>query len=95
MSSLKPFDQFSRFHMGPSVEEILSIYSNGFTLSNKMAAMPTYGKTLKIFFSRTKKASRLTFDIFHPGCKVYCCSNDDPRISFDLFTACRTIKFVS
>ena len=44
-------------------------------------------KTLKIFFSRTKKSWRLNIDIQHKGLKVYqVCSNDDPRLTFDLYT---------
>ena len=42
---------FTRFHMGPSVERILMIYSNGHGPLIKMAAMPIYGKTLKKFSS--------------------------------------------
>ena len=33
--------------MGPSVEGMLTICSNDIAPLNKMAAMPTYGKTLK------------------------------------------------
>ena len=33
--------------MEPSVERLLTIYSNGSVPWNKMAAMPIYGKTLK------------------------------------------------
>ena len=40
-------------------------------------------KHIKIFFSRTKKASRLNLDINHQGLKVYqVYSNDDPRLIF-------------
>ena len=51
--------------------------------------MPIYGeKHLKIFFYRTKKASRLNLVTEHWGLKVIqICSNDDPRLTFDLFTA--------
>ena len=35
---------FIRFHIGPSVEGMLTICSNGSALLNKMAAMPVYGK---------------------------------------------------
>ena len=38
---------FTRFHMGPSVERMLTICSNGSAPLNKMAAMPIYGRTLK------------------------------------------------
>ena len=44
-------------------------------------------KHLKIF-SRTKKASRLNLGIQHHGLSVYqICSNNDPRLTFDLFMA--------
>ena len=64
------------------VEGVLLICSNGSVLLNKMAAMPIYGdKHLKIFFSRTKKASRLDFVVEHWGLKVIeVCSNDDPGL---------------
>ena len=54
-----------------------------------MADMPLCGeKHLTIFFSRTKKASRLNLVIEHWGLKVIqICSNDDPRLTFELFTA--------
>ena len=35
---------FTRFHMGPSVEDILTIYLNGYTPLNKMVAMSILGK---------------------------------------------------
>ena len=43
---------FTRFHMMPSVERLMTICVNGSAPLNKMAAMPIYGKHLKIFFSR-------------------------------------------
>ena len=58
---------FTRFHMEPSVERMLTICSNGSAPFKKTAAMPIYGKTLKIFFSRTKKALRLNLGIQHRG----------------------------
>ena len=36
---------FTRFHMGPSVEKVLTICSNGSVQLNKMATMPIYGKS--------------------------------------------------
>ena len=43
-------------------------------------------KTLKIF-SGTKEALRLNHGILHPVCKIYqVCPNDEPRMTFDLFT---------
>ena len=43
-SSMKLFEQF---HMGFSVETVLTICLNGFAPLNKIAAMPIYGKTFK------------------------------------------------
>ena len=54
----------------------------------QITAMPIYDKHLKIFFSRTKKALRLNLGTQHRGLKVYkICSNDDSRMTFDLFRA--------
>ena len=48
--------------------------------------MPVYGKKHLKIFSRTKKASRLNLVTEHRGLKVFqVCSNDDPRLTFDLF----------
>ena len=45
-------------------------------------------KYVNIFFSRTKNALRLILGIKHRRCKVYqLCSNVDPGMTFDLFTA--------
>ena len=49
----------------------LKIYRKGHRPLIKMTAMPIYGETLKIFFSRTKKALRLNLCIEHWGLKVY------------------------
>ena len=46
--SLKPPAQFQQISQGPSVERVLTIFSNGCPSLNKMAAMTIYGKiTLK------------------------------------------------
>ena len=37
---------FIRFHMGPFVERLLTMWSYGSAPLNKMAAMPIYGKIL-------------------------------------------------
>ena len=82
---------FSRFHMKPSVERVLTFSSNGSAQLKRMAAIPIYDKkkkTLKFFFSRTKKALKQNLDIKHWRLKVYQVSlNDDRRLTFDLFTA--------
>ena len=65
---------FFRFHIGPSVEGMLTICSNG------------CAPCIKIFFSSTKKALRLNLDIQHRGLKVYQVYwNDDTRMTIDLF----------
>ena len=74
---------FTRFHIGPSVERMLTICSNGSAPLNKMAVMPMYGKILKISFSSTKKPLRLNLGIQHQRLKVYLvCWNYD---TVDLF----------
>ena len=77
---------FTRFHMGPSIEEILTICSNGSVRFNKMAVKPIYGKTLtNLLRQYTKKALRLNLGIQHWGLKFYqVSSSDETRIIFDL-----------
>ena len=92
-SSLKPLEQFFiRFHMGPFVERILTICSKGSAPKKKRAAI--YGKKhSKLFFSRTKKALKLNRSINYQGLKFYqVCSNDDRRLTFDLFTAWSNLR---
>ena len=76
--------------MGPSVEGYCQFVQMVFAPLNKMAAMPVYNnknnKTIKIFFSRTKKALRLNLGTVY-SIKDQVCSNDDPRMTFDLLTA--------
>ena len=62
---------FTTFHTGPSFGGMLKICSNGSAPLIKMAAMPIYGKTLKIFFSSTKKDLKLNLGIQYRGLKVY------------------------
>ena len=56
--------------MVPSVERMLTIWSNGSVLLNTMAAMPVYGM-VKHFFSRIKKTLRFNLGIQHWGLKAY------------------------
>ena len=49
----------------------LKIYTNGHSPLIKMATMPIYGETLKIFFSRFREALRPNFGIWHRGLKVF------------------------
>ena len=54
----------------------------------KMAAMPLYGKTLKIFFSGTKTPMTLKLGMQHWVLEYYqVCSNDDPGLTLIYFTA--------
>ena len=59
------------------------VCSNGPGHMTKMAATPIYGKnSLKIFFSRIRRAMTLGLGIKHLGCRAYqVCSNDDPRLT--------------
>ena len=85
---MKQLDQFSTdITLGLLSEAYYhSICSNHSASLNKMAAMPIYGEHLKIFFSRTKKASWLNTITEHWGLSIIqVCSNDDPRLTFDLF----------
>ena len=51
-------------------------------------------KHLKIYFARTKKASRLNLGIQHRGLKVYQVdSNADFRLTFDLSMARSNLHF--
>ena len=54
----------------------------------KMAAMPTYGKSLKlIFFSRTKRPMTLNLGMHHQVPEYYqVCSNDYPGLTLTYFT---------
>ena len=71
--------------MGASIEGLLTILLNGFAPLNKIATMSIYGE--KKSFFRTKKAFWLNFGLKHQRLKVYkVCSNDDPRMTFHLFT---------
>ena len=67
---------------------IKGIMGKSSALLNKVTPMPMYGeKHLKIYISRTKKASRQKLVIEHWRLKViHVCSNDDPWLTFDLPT---------
>ena len=80
-SSLKPPDHFSLdFYTGLSVEGVLSISSNAFTLLNKMAAMPICGK-------KNKKVKIKLKILLLQNQESKVSSNNDPGMTFDLFTA--------
>ena len=65
-----------------------NVCSTGTGHMTKMAAMPLYGKTLKIFFSGTKTPMTLKLDMQHWVLEYYqVCSNDDPGLTLIYFTA--------
>ena len=82
---------FTRFHMGPSVEEMLTVCLNGSAALNKMAAMPIYGQKLwgtilvysfgesrsTKFVQMMRLAARMTFDRFMVWSNLCprCCGN--------------------
>ena len=62
-----------------------------------MAAVRIYGKkkTRIFIYSRTKKALRLNLHLWHRGLKVYqIYTDDDPRMTVDLFAARSNCQFV-
>ena len=64
------------------------MYTNGHGPLIKMAAKPIYGKNNKNLLLQNQESLGLNLGIKHHGLKVYqVCSNDDPRLTFDLFTA--------
>ena len=65
------------------------VCSNGPGHVTKMAAMPIYvKKTLKIFFSGTKRPMTFKHGMHHRVLKYYqTCSNDDPGLTLTYFTA--------
>ena len=76
---------FTRFHMGPFVEVIVTICSNGFAQLNNMVAMPIYGKTLKNLLQNEEIFEAESWYVASETQGVQICSNDDPRMTFDLF----------
>ena len=72
---------FFKLHVNPSVKGDLKICMNCHG-PLRWPPFPCIVKTFKIFFSRTKKASRLNLDVQNYWLKVYeVCS----RLTFDLF----------
>ena len=66
----------------------MKVCSNGPGHMTKMAAMPIYGKKLKIFFSGTKRPMALNLGMHHRVLENYqVCSNDDPGLTLTYFTA--------
>ena len=73
--------------MGPSVQGILSICSNGSASLNKMAPFANIVKTLKNLLQNQEsfKAQFYYRALGTPGHPIYL--NDDPRMTVDLFMA--------
>ena len=86
-SSLKQLDQFSPdFTLGFLLKGYYQFVQK--VLHHKTRCLPcpcmVKKKYLKIYFSRTKKTSRLNRGIQHRGLKVYQVdSNDDSRLTFN------------
>ena len=67
---------------------VTKVPSNGHGHMTKMAAMPIYGKNLKIVFSRTEQPMILKFGMRHRVLECYQIpSNDDPGLTLTYFTA--------
>ena len=58
-----PFAKFLQTYVKLSVKGRMTNCTNGHDPFIKMAAVPVYGKTLKIFFSRSKEALGLNLGI--------------------------------
>ena len=69
----------TKFHVEFPWDGGMKICSNGPGHMTNMAAMPIYGKNLKLFFSGTKQLMILKVAMQHRVLKYYqVCSNDDP-----------------
>ena len=78
----------AKFNVEPPCEGGTKVYINGPGHMTKMAATPIYGKTLKLFFSRTRSPMILKLGMWHQGLKVYkVYINDDPGLTLTYFTA--------
>ena len=77
--SLKPFGQSKpNFMWSLHGQREHKLCKNGHDHMTKMATMPIYGKTFKIYFSRTESPMILKFDMHHWGLKLYIdCINGD------------------
>ena len=73
----------TKFHMEPPWDGGTKVCSNGLGNMTKLAAMPIYGKNIKIiFFSGTKRPMTLKLGMQHWVLKCYqICLNDDPGLS--------------
>ena len=78
----------TKFHVDHPRDGGTKICSNGPGHMIKVAATPIYGKTLKIFFSGTKRPMTLKVDMQHQVLEYYqVCSNDAPGLMLTYFTA--------
>ena len=55
----------ARFHVEPLWDGGIKVNTNGLCLMTKMATMPIYSKTFKIFFSGTKRPMTLKLGMQH------------------------------
>ena len=70
-------------------DKLAKIYTKNLGQMTKMTATPIYGKkTLKIFFSRTRRPVTLRLGMLHWGCGAYqVSSNDDPKMTLTYLTS--------
>ena len=62
---------FTRFHMEPSVEEVLLVCPNGSAPLNKIAAMPIYDQTLKLLLLQSQDSFEAESWVCNIGDNVY------------------------
>ena len=85
LETAKPIE--AKFHLYPPWDEGTKACSNGPGHMTNMAAMPIYGKTIKIFFSGTKRPMTLKLGMQHCVLEYYqICLNDDPWLTMTNFT---------
>ena len=78
----------AKFHVESHWEGETKVYINGPGHMTMMAARPIYGKTFKIFFSRTRSPMILKLGVQHQCFKLYkVCINDYSWLTLTYFTA--------
>ena len=85
LETAKPIE--AKFHLYPPWDEATKACSNGPGHMTNMAALPIYGKNIKIFFSGTKRPMTLKLGMQHCVLEYYqICLNDDPWLTMTNFT---------
>ena len=77
-----------KFHVEPPWDREMKVCSNGLCYMTSMAAMPVYGKNLKIFFSGTQRPMTLKVGMQHLVLEYFqIYLNDDPELTLTYFMA--------